>query len=340
MSAPAILEIGNVADLAELAGVSPSTVSRALAGNPMISVATRERIAALARSHGFRPNQQARNLRLGRTQAIGVLLPLGHETGQHLSDPFFMTMLGHLGDALTERGYDLLLSRIIPDGDDWLDRMLDSGRTDGAIVIGQSNQLAALERAAARNLPFVVWGAKLPGLRHCTVGSDNYAGGRLAAEHLIVTGRRRLAFFGVPEAPEIAERERGARDACADAGIACDTFAVRLTADAAYDQILDNLGAYPAPDGIIAASDTIAMMALRALAERGLRVPDDVGVTGYDNLDLAAHTTPPLTSVRQDIARGAAALVDLLLTRLKGQPTAPVVLAAELVVRRSTVAVP
>lgn len=306
----------------------------------MISAATRERITALARAHGFRLNQQARNLRLGRTQAIGVLLPLGHETGQHLSDPFFMAMLGHLGDELTERGYDLLLSRIIPTGDDWLDRMLDSGRTDGAIVIGQSNQLAALERAARSDLPFVVWGAQLPGQQHCTVGTDNYAGGRLAAAHLVATGRRRLEFFGNSEAPEIAERERGFRDVCGEAGIACQTLAVRLTAAAAYDQILDSLGAHPAPDGIVCASDTIAMMALRALAERGLSVPDDVGVTGYDDLDLAAHTSPPLTSVRQDIARGATTLVDLLLARLHGKPTESVVLESELVVRRSTVALP
>lgn len=331
-------EVSNVATLARLAGVSASTVSRALAGNPMIGTATRERIVSLAQSHGFRPNQQARNLRLGRTQAIAVLLPLGHETAQHMSDPFFMAMLGHLGDELTERGYDLLLSRIIPSREDWLDRVLDSGRTDGAIVIGQSNQLEALERAALRDAPFVVWGARLPGLRQCTVGTDNYAGGRLAASHLIATGRRRLAFFGNPEAPEIAERERGVRDHCADAGVACQTLSVHLTASAAYEQILAHLGSHPAPDGIIGASDTISMMALLTLAERGLRVPDDVGVVGYDDLDLAAHTTPPLTSVRQDVAKGASLLVDLLLRRLKGEQATSAVLTPELVVRRSTVA--
>lgn len=332
--------ITSVAELAKAAGVSTATASRALAGNPMISAVTRQRIIELARRHDFRPNQQARNLRLGRTQAIGVLLPLGHETGQHLSDPFFMTMLGHLGDELTGRGYDLLLSRVIPDGDDWLDRMLASGRTDGTIVIGQSNQAAALDQAATRGAPIVVWGAKLPGQTHCSVGSDNFAGGQLAANHLIDTGRRRLAFFGNPDAPEIAERERGVRAACVAAGLVCETLAVHLTPDAAYAQIVDYLGRRPAPDGVVAASDTIAMMTLRAFAERGLQVPGDAGVTGYDDLDLAAHTSPPLTSVRQDVARGAALLVELLLRRLAGEAVDSVVLPPELVVRRSTVPAP
>ncbi len=331
-------KFSSLAELALAAGVSAATVSRALAGNPMISVATRHRIAELARLHDFRPNQQARNLRLRRTQAIGVLLPLGHETGQHLSDPFFMAMLGHLGDELTERGYDLLLSRIIPDSDDWLDRMIDSGRTDGTVIIGQSNQAAALDRAAARGAPIVVWGTKLPGQTHCSVGSDNFAGGRLASEHLIAIGRRRLVFFGNPEAPEIAERERGVRFACAAVGASCDTLAVHLTADEAYGQIVHYFGRHAVPDGIVAASDTIAMVALRVLAERGVRVPEDVGVVGYDDLDLAAHTTPPLTSVRQDIAQGAALLVELLMRRLNGEAIVSVVLPPELVVRRSTAA--
>jgi DNA-binding LacI/PurR family transcriptional regulator len=101
---------GSLADLAKAAGVSTSTVSRALAGNEIINVDTRKRIVALAHAHGFQPNQLARNLRLGRAQAIGLVLPLGHETGQHLSDPFFITMLSHLADAVTKRYYDLLLS--------------------------------------------------------------------------------------------------------------------------------------------------------------------------------------------------------------------------------------
>ena len=144
------VRIRNISDLAKLAGVSPGTVSRALTDTGLISQKTRERIKALAREHDFRPNVMARNLRIQKTGSIGVVIPLGHETGQHISDPFFITMLGLLADALTERGYDLVLSRVIPTNGDWLDRFTDSGRVDGIIVIGQSNQFEVLEAAAAR----------------------------------------------------------------------------------------------------------------------------------------------------------------------------------------------
>ena len=144
-------KIRNIKELADMAGVSTGTVSRALADSPLISVKTRTRIQALAKEHDFRPNVMARNLRIQRTGAIGVLIPLGHETGQHLSDPFFVTMLGLIADALTERGYDLLLSRVIPTDSGWLDRYVDSGRVDGVIVIGQSDQSAVLDRVAARS---------------------------------------------------------------------------------------------------------------------------------------------------------------------------------------------
>lgn len=339
MTAPNRSPIQNVADLARAAGVSPSTASRALAGNPMISAATRELVNAIAREHGFQPNQLARNLRLKRTQAIGVVLPLGHETGQHLSDPFFITMLGHLADALTTRGYDLLLSRVIPTDELWLDRLIDSGRTDGVIVIGQSNQASVLDRVAARGAPFVVWGAHLPDQVHCSVGSDNRSGGRMAAEHLIARGCRRLAFFGNPEAPEIAERRAGFLAACAAAGIAePETLAVHLTQDEAYTMIAAYLDRHPAPDGIVCASDTVAMMAIRALGERRLRVPEDVQLVGYDDVALAAHTSPPLTTIRQDLEGGATTLVDLLFAKLAGTPAASVVMVPELVVRQSTTA--
>ena len=125
---------------------------------------------------------------------FGVVVPLGHERRQHLSDPFFMAILGHLADALTENGYDIMLSRVIPDADDWLERIVESGMLDGVLVIGQSNQFEALERVAAYYKPMVVWGSHKQGQRHCTVGVDNRQGGRLAGDCLIAAGRKRLAF--------------------------------------------------------------------------------------------------------------------------------------------------
>lgn len=331
-------KIRNIKDLAELAGVSTGTVSRALAGSELISQKTRERIQALADEHSFRPNVLARNLRIQRTGAIGVLIPLGHETGQHISDPFFITMLGLLADALTERGYDLLLSRVIPTDNGWLERMTTSGRVDGVIVIGQSDQAATIDAVAARYKPLVVWGGYSQGQVHCSVGSDNRLGGDMAASHLIARGCQNIAFFGDPRALEIAQRLEGCRDAMARAGLADQLSVVpaHLVAEA-HPDVTSFLGqADQRPQGIVAASDVIAMSALRALAEHGLSVPGDVRVIGYDGLALGEQTVPRLSTISQDLTQGAAHLVDMLLRRIAGEDTESVIMDPRLVVRMST----
>jgi DNA-binding LacI/PurR family transcriptional regulator len=330
--------VRNITDLARIAGVSAGTVSRALADSPLIAAKTRERIQALAREHSFRPNVMARNLRIKRAGAIGVMIPLGHETGQHISDPFFMSLLGHLADALTERGHDLLLSRVIPTDPGWLSQIADSGRVDGVLLIGQSDQSAVIDRVAEHYLPMVVWGANRPGQVHCSVGSDNRQGGGLAAEHLVSTGAKTFAFFGDPVAPEIHERLEGCRDALTKAGLqdALTVFPAHLTPETAHPAISQWLEEVDSvPEGIIAASDVIAMSALRALAERGLDVPGRVRVVGYDDLPLANQTNPPLTSIRQDLVAGAAHMVDLLFRRIGGERTPSVVLPPQLIVRGS-----
>lgn len=335
----ALTDIRNITDLARLAGVSAGTVSRALADSPLISKKTRERVQALARQHDFRPNILARNLRIKRSGAIGVLIPLGHEKAQHISDPFFMTLLGHLADALTERGHDLLLSRVIPADPDWLINVVDSGRVDGVILIGQSDQGAVIDKVAQRYLPLVAWGANLPGQVHCSVGTDNRKGGELAARHLIERGARRFAFFGDPIAPEISERLEGTRTALADAGLAgsLKILPAHLTAENAHPAISAWLrGVDEVPEAIIAASDVIALSALRALAEQGYTVPGDVRIIGYDDLPLANQTMPPLTTIRQDLVAGAAHLVDLLFRRIGGENAGAVVIEPQLIVRASS----
>ncbi len=334
------LSVKNVQGLdriAAAAGVSISTVSRALAGSSVVNAKTRARIEALAKELGYRPNRAAQSLRLGRTQTIGVVLPLGHETTQHLSDPFFMTLLGYLGDELSERGYDLLLSKVVPRDDAWLDRLTRSGRVDGVIVIGQSDQADVLNRAGEAFAPLVVWGALLPGQSYSSVGTDNVRGGQLATEHLIATGRRKLLFLGDPSAPEIRQRHEGFLHASEAAQTIerYDSLPVHLVSDAAYDDISRLIDSRTAPDGIVAASDVIAMNAIRVLTDRGLSIPSDVAIIGYDDISLASHTAPPLTTIRQDLRKGASCLVDILFRRLGGEKTETVVLPPELIVRGS-----
>jgi DNA-binding LacI/PurR family transcriptional regulator len=310
---------------------------RARANKSLVNAETRERIQAIAREHGFRPNQMASKLRTQRSNVIGVVVPLGHERRQHISDPFFMTLLGHLADGLTENGYDLMLSRVVPDSDDWLDRIVDSGMLEGVLLIGQSNVFDTIERVAADYLPLVVWGEHRPGQVHCAVGSDNRTGGRLAAQQLIDRGCRRLAYLGDVQPPEIFERFIGAQEAARAAGLdEIEILSTPLAADAMQSTIAEHIARLgDGIDGIIAASDVVAMTVIRALADHDISVPDAVAVVGFDDLAIATQTVPRLTTVRQDIERGAREMVDALFKRIAGNATQSVVMKPELIVRDS-----
>lgn len=325
--------------MAKLAGVSSSTVSRALAGKDVVSPKTAKRIRKLAREHGFKPNSVAKNLRTKRSGAIGVVIPLGHDRAQHISDPFFMTLIGALADELTERGFDLVLSRVIPREDNWLVRIIENRRIDGVIIIGQSNQSPLLDQVAMNYLPMVVWGAFVQGQVHCSVGTDNFLGGLLAASHLIERGCKRIAFCGNANSIEIALRLEGAQAAVEKTNgavklvttpthLACDLSGVDI---ASFIDGIDTM-----PDGMFAASDLIAMTAIQVLGGRGLLVPRDIRVVGFDDLMIAKACSPMLTTIRQDIRVGAGHLVDSLMKRIDGKSTGSTIMNPELVVRSSS----
>lgn len=326
----------NITDIARLAGVSAGTVSRALAGNALVNARTRAKIEAIAREHEFRPNQMASRLRTKRTGLIGIVVPLGHERHQHISDPFFMTMLGQLADLITENGYDLLLSRVIPDNPDWLIRIVDSGMLDGVLLIGQSDQFETIEQVATRYRPLVAWGHHQADQRHCSVGIDNFLAGRLAADHLIARGARHLAFLGDVRGPEIAARHGGFAAAARDANLEVALLATHLAADDMEADITRHEGLMTGQfDGVLAASDMIAMRTLRALADRAVAVPAKVAIVGFDDLALATQTVPRLTTIRQDIVTGAAAMVEKLFQRIGGAETPSMTMRPTLVVRDS-----
>jgi DNA-binding LacI/PurR family transcriptional regulator len=328
-----------MSDIARLAGVSPSTVSRALAGSPLVTARKREDIHRLARERGYVVNSTARNLRLQRTQTLGVVVPLAHETSQPLSDPFFMEMLGWLADAITQRGYGMFLQKMVPPMDGWLGDLISSQRADGIIVVGQSTEHLALEAAALSYRPLVVWGGQLAAQSYCTVGTDNVAGGLAAVEHLIRLGRKRIVFVGDPAVPEIGLRYEGYRLAHERAPRLrplAHLVTAPLTPDTAYQAVRAFIASGASFDAIFAATDVIAMSALRALTAAGLAVPRDVSVIGFDDIALAAHANPPLSTVRQDIERGARTLVDLLFRRMAGEETSSCTMPAELVIRESS----
>jgi DNA-binding LacI/PurR family transcriptional regulator len=326
-------------DIARLAGVHVSTVSRALAGSPLVERQMRERILAIAAKRGYVVNRAASNLRTSRTQTLSVVIPLAHERGQPLTDPFFTDMLGHLADEITQRGFGLYLEKILPPMDDWLERLIAARRSDGIIVIGQSTEHAALERAARTFAPLVVWGGHLPQLRYCVVGTDNVDAARTATDHLLAAGRRRIVFVGDPQIPEIRLRYDGYKSALENGprgSAPARVVKAHMTPDAAHAAMCRFVRSGVEFDAVFAATDVIAISSMRALAASGLKVPHDVAIVGFDDIAMAAHVHPSLTTVRQDLARGAALLVDLLLRRLAGEDTESVALPGELVVRESS----
>jgi DNA-binding LacI/PurR family transcriptional regulator len=328
-----------MADIARLAGVHSSTVSRALAGSSLVEPRTRDQILKLARERGYVVNSVARNLRLKRTQTLSVVIPLRHESGQPLTDPFFVEMLGHLAEAITQRGYGMFLQKVIPPMQDWLTNVIGSGRADGIIVIGQSTEHKTLQAVASGYLPLVVWGGHLKEQSYCTVGSDNFGGAFAAVEHLINTGRKHIVFLGDTHAPEFRLRYEGYERALerAPRGVGRPQHVpTHLTAETAYESMRAFIRGGAKFDALFAATDVIAISALRAITASGLSVPKDVAVVGFDDIAIAAHTSPPLTTVRQDLARGARMLVDLLFRRIEGEETPSATMPAELVVRETS----
>jgi DNA-binding LacI/PurR family transcriptional regulator len=329
--------VRTITDLARLAGVSAGTVSRALAGNKLVNTKTREKIEALAREHGFRLNQMASRLRRKTTGVIGVAIPLGHDRSQQISDTFFMTLLGHIADALTEKGYDLMLRRVLPDQHgDWLDRFISSGMIDGVIVVGQSDQFEQIEDVADGYLPMVVWGNHQEGQRHCVVGTDNRLGGKLAAERLIAMGAENIAFFGDTEPMEFAARFAGAQDAADALGAKLTTCPTHLAPEILASDVamhLDALGGNI--EGIFAATDNVAMACLSELKARAVRIPQEMKMIGFDDLPVAGQTQPPLSTIRQDIDAGAKGLVDLLTRRLAGEETESLIMPPKLILRET-----
>ncbi|MFZ6653708.1 LacI family DNA-binding transcriptional regulator [Undibacterium sp. TJN19] len=328
-----------MADIARLAGVSTSTVSRALSGSTLVNDETRQRIAELARSLKYSINIDARNLRLKQTRTVAVVVPYDNETRQHLSDPFFLGILGSLADALTDRGFDMLLSRIDAEHLDNAAQIFDTGRVLGVILIGQWRHHDQLNLLAARHVPIVVWGAQLPQQLYVTVGSDNVSGGLKATEHLIQCGRKRIAFFGDIQLPEVAQRYEGYCQALTKYGITLDkdlVVAASFIEEGGKLAVTELCRREVTFDALFACSDLLAMTSINSLRENNFRVPDDVAVVGYDDIELARYFHPPLTTIRQPMAQAGQALVQALLKLIDDGTSHAQLLPTELILRASS----
>ncbi len=340
MTAPR--KVTRLEDLAALAGVSIATVSRALNDSASVNAGTKRRIWQIAREHNypFRPSMPAMLSGASATIAIVVPPPQGRKAGRqvYLSDPFLLELLGRIGEAARDSDCDLLISHVQPRTFDDLAELMAANRAGGTIFLGQSSLHDRFNKLAETERRFVVWGAELPGQRYGSVGSDNFRGGQRAAAHLLRLGRRRLAFFGDTEAPEAMQRFEGYRKALDEADIPFDPDLVRplyFEIDSAAAAVSGLLADGARFDGIIAASDAIAVGAVRGLAQAGVRVPEDVSVVGYDDVLLARCARPALTTVSQNLAEAGRLLVSRLLSANDRRPILSQRVTTELIVRES-----
>lgn len=328
-----------MADIARLAGVSVSSVSLALRGSPMISEATRERIVALARSLNYRINVGAQTLRTKRNRTVAVVVPYSASDKHHIFEPFYLTLIGSIADALLNQGYQMLLSRAdLTSGE--LAALFETGQACGIVLTGAQRPHDQCNRLALDKVPLVVWGPPMEQQLYCSVGSDNLQGARLAVEHLIAQGARTIAFLGDNTLPEGRQRYAGYLQAIETAGLTADVGLQATPLDPSHDMVATLRGllaAEPGIDAVFASGDVLAMNAVLALGQLDRRVPEDVRVAGFDDIPLAAYFRPSLTTVRQPIDEVGVAIVNALASQLVGQPAPVVQLPTELVVRESSV---
>ncbi len=343
-------------DIARLTGVSKATVSRALNDSPLVSARTRERIREVASANRFEINATARSLSRRQsnvvalaTYAYGPAGPpqLGPETasqvtataGEKLPDAFVLELTSGLIAGLHRHGYDLLVIQIDATDTSWVGRYLDSQRADGFVLLSAHCTNGHLEAIERRGAASVVWGLDSSSRSFSSVTGDSFAGGRLATRHLLQNGRRHIAFIGGPEREqEVSDRYRGYAAALAAAGIPVDEALVTYgwySRESATARMLDLLGRSGELDAVFACSDVMALAAIDVLRAAGRRVPEDVAVVGYDDIALAAHTDPPLTTVRQSGPLAGRLLAESLITQLRTGAIGHVSMPAELIVRRS-----
>jgi LacI family transcriptional regulator len=327
-----------IRDIADLAGVSIATVSRVLNDRPDVAPETRENVLQVVREHGFSTNRGARGLSSGRTGMIGLTLPL-------VADAYFGPMLSGAAEALYERDMRIVLAPTLHEHDrevSLLERLM-RGTTDGAILMLPEESIEELRMLQRQGFPFVVVDPREPPPEGVAcVAAMHASGAKVATEHLLALGHRRIgAIAGAPGWYATEERVLGFRAALAAAGILLDPQLVVYSdwrmprGIEAAEQLL----ALPdPPTAIFGFNDNVAIGALHAARTRGLSVPDDLSVVGFDDTELAVIVTPQLTSVRQPLAEMGRMGVSLLIRILEGQrvDALRVELATKLVVREST----
>ncbi|MEM1064827.1 MAG: LacI family DNA-binding transcriptional regulator [Pseudomonadota bacterium] len=323
-------------EVAERAGVSRSAVSRVFTPGASVSEKTAEKVRRAADELGYRPNVLARSLMTGRSRMIGLLVA-------YLDNHFYPIVLEQLSSALQARGYHVLVfmaSQADPDLDRVAEEILDY-QVDGMILasVAMTSDIAA--RCEASGVPVVLFNRRQGEVGELAVVSDNYAGGRMVAEHLLGLGRTRIAHIaGWSGASTQADREAGFLDGLRAAGATLSARDIGDFRPELAQAAARRMFAGPdRPDAVFVSNDYMAFVVMDVLrSELGLDVPGDVAVASFDDVPTSSWPSYDLTSVRQDASAMVAAATDLIVAKIEGRTAvAPKPLPVELVVRGSTV---
>ena len=329
-------------DIADEAGVSMMTVSNVVNGNrARVSPETIERVQRIVAERGYVPSASARSLAARSSRLIGLLVPAADEDSMMIS-PHNVAIAGQLERELRKRGYHLLLRGIAHP--DEVTEALQSWSLDGAVLLGfLDEELDRLTKGTVGAVRVLAVDSYSKNRLTTGVRTDDFAGARLAAEHLLGLGHRRILFAGpaFSNVGVVHERFEGFRQAFADAGMEWDEQLIE-TVNTTHADGLDLgrrlLAAHPSTTAVFATADILAIGIMEGVSDSGVSVPDDLSVIGFDNLDLSAYVTPKLTTVSQDIARKAAVAVEMLISSIDSRkhPKHPVTIEVHLVERAST----
>jgi len=325
-------------ELAAKAGVHPSTVSRIVNDDPRLRVSpkTRARVKDLLKKTGYRPDGMARGLKLRQSFVLGVLVP-------DVLNPLFAAIFRGVEDAALEEGYTVILSST--DGHEDREReillTLQSRMIDGMVVASASLRDPSVRYLRTHGIPHVLVN-RYSDMKDYFVGTDDRIGAKLATEHLLAMGHKRIAHLaGSPRFSTAVNRRKGYEEALTAAGIEPDPALVAETSLAAGGGVMAThrlLDTRKPPTAVVAVNDVAAVGAYDAAEQMGLRIPHDLAITGYNDIPLAARLRPGLTTIHvpaQSIGRAAARM---LLEQMGAGPhaTKRVVLPPELIIRGST----
>ena len=333
--------VANLKDVARQAGVDPSTASRVLRDDPgqQVRPETRQRILDAARELRYRPNALARGLRTRRTDTLGLVIP-------SLDDLGFADVIHGIQAAAAAAGKLVMVveaNAVAGSTHGVYERLIGDGRLDGLIVAFASIDDDLVTQQVEHDIPLVVVNGRTTGVQGSVVVDDE-RGSRMAVEHLVALGHRRIGYLGLAADTDTARRRlRGYGAGMTEAGVRIDPrwlAAGAATEAGGHSAMAAVLAANPGqpPTGFFVASLMSAIGALAALADAGLRVPNDISIVTFDDHPFAAHTAPPLTTVRMPNSRMGREAVGMLLKAFAGEPVRDLVIddAPQIVIRSST----